>query len=301
MSASRLAVCTVVIAISPGARVQANSLFEGLGPREIAVGESMRAEAKGAAATALNPSGLALSRELVFESSYGRKGSDDTNVVTVSACDSTVPVPGCFYYRYLSAEPELGMTTFNRRAHEAGYVAARSFSPQIVLGATYKYFDYNSDLDGEGDAAGHSADIGFTFVPSRFLRLGAVGYNVLSSTSSPNYPRAFGTGLLIRPMDQLALSADATWNTDLEGDDGKSRYGGGVEYFFLSGDQQAGYPVRVGGVRDNVLDANFLTGGVGLRTPRVGLDIGIRKELSGDELLIIGSIRVFGGRPAGAR
>ena len=35
---------------------------------------------------------------------------------------------------------------------------------QIILGVTYKYFDYNSELtsDKEGDASGHSTDIGST-------------------------------------------------------------------------------------------------------------------------------------------
>ena len=38
-----------------------------LGPREIAVGEAMRGGATGASAIGLNPAGLPLNRELVFE------------------------------------------------------------------------------------------------------------------------------------------------------------------------------------------------------------------------------------------
>jgi len=291
------AVTALMIVATPTARADANSLFEMLGPREIGVGESMRGEAKGALAITLNPAGLPLTRELVFESTYGYRPDDGANIIAISACDSTVPIPGCFYYRYFSADPDIGGTSFNRRAHEAGYVAARSIGPNFVLGFTYKYFDYNSDLTGEneGDASGHGLDFGLTFVGSEHLRLGFVGYNVAKTTDSANYPRAFGGGIVVRPTAPLTLSADALFNTELAEDQSTGRFGGGVEYFLVSSDQQAGYPLRAGVVHDNTFDATYLTGGLGYRTPKVGVDIGMRKQVAGDgdELLVIGSIRVF--------
>ena len=197
----RITAATVLLMVSsaPTARADANSLFDSLGPRELAVGESLRAEAKGGMATTLNPAGLPLSKELVLESSYGYRPSDGANIVGVSACDSTVPVPGCFYYRYFSADPDDN----TRRAHEVGYVAARAVG-QFIVGVTYKYFDYNSDLTGESDQSGHSTDFGITLVPSNTLKLAFVGYNLFSSGDSPQYPRAYATGLVLRPTARLA-------------------------------------------------------------------------------------------------
>ena len=62
--------------------------------------------------------------ELVFEGSYGYRFSDSASSVTVSGCDSTNRVPGCFYYRYLTTSPELGGVSSNRRAHEGGATLA---------------------------------------------------------------------------------------------------------------------------------------------------------------------------------
>lgn len=290
----RITAATVLLMVSsaPTARADANSLFDSLGPREIAVGESLRAEAKGGLATTLNPAGLALSNELVLESTYGYRASDGANIAAISACDSTVPMPGCFYYRYFSADP--GDGAGSRRAHEVGYVAARAVG-KFVLGVTYKYFDYNSDLAGESDESGHSTDFGITLVPSNALKLAFVGYNLWSSGDSPQYPRAYATGLVLRPSARLSLSADALWNTDLEEGQSSGRYGGGAEFFMVSADQRSGYPLRAGFVYDATKDATYATAGLGYRTIRVGIDIGMRKQVSGDdnELLVIGSIRLF--------
>jgi hypothetical protein len=297
MSIHRIAAATFVLLVSsaPAALAQANSLFDGLGPRELALGESMRGEATGALATTLNPAGLPLSRELVLESGYGYRPWDGASVFAISACDSTVPVPGCFYYRFFTAEPEISGMSFNHRAHEVGYVAARAIG-RFVIGATYRYFDYNSDLEGEneGDAAGHSADLGLTFVGSEALKLGFVGYNLVSTEDSANYPRAFALGLVLRPTQTMSLSADGLWNTDLPEGQSTGRYGGGFEYFIVDSKQQAGYPLRIGAVYDNTFDGTYVTGGAGYRSMSVGLDVGVRKQVAGgDELMVIGSVRVF--------
>ena len=52
------------------AHAEPDSLDDLLGPREIAVGEAMRASATGATSIGLNPAGLPLNRELVFEGGY---------------------------------------------------------------------------------------------------------------------------------------------------------------------------------------------------------------------------------------
>lgn len=283
------------VALGGSAEVSADSLNDSLGPREIAVGESRRAEAVGSLSTRLNPAGLSLSRQLVFEGSYGFRPGDDASVVGVSACDSTVPFPGCFYYNYFTAEPSIGGETSRRRFHEFGMSASRAISPQLVLGLGARYFDYESELETETDASGMAFDLGVLFRASDVLNLAAVGHN-LYAPDSEQYPRAIGTGLAMRPGGgAFALSADALWHLETAEGRGTGRYGGGIEYFFTGGDRQNGYPLRAGGIYDHGLESAYLTGGVGFATAKVGLDVGARKQVDGgDELMVVAALRVFG-------
>jgi hypothetical protein len=207
-------------------------------------------------------------------------------------------MPGCFYYRYFKAGPEIGDAKLTRRAHEFGSVISRALSPRVFLGITSKYFDYESDVDGEGNADGFAFDFGTVVLVSNNINVAVVGYNLVSKDSS-QYPEAVGAGIMARPIPSLALGMDAVWN--LDSDEGRStgRYGGGAEYFLRGGDMRSGYPLRVGGVYDNQLDATYVTAGVGFVSVKMGMDIGARKQVNGgDELMIQASVRLFGPRQA---
>jgi hypothetical protein len=304
MTISRaFAVITLLSALSLDAHADADALNDHLGPREISTGEASRAEARGSLAVSLNPAGLPLTRELVFEGGYGYRHADNASTVAVSACDSTVPMPGCFYYRYFRATPDINNMDFGRRSHEAGVALARSLTPRVSLGITNRYFDYNSDLTGEDDSSGWGSDAGILVRATDFVNVGVVGYNLLSADSA-QYPRAIGGGISARPTGQLMLAFDSLWN--LEAPDGQStgRYGGGAEYFFQSADMQNGYPIRLGGLYDAGQESGYITGGVGYMHAKFGFDLGVRKQLSGtqmdgsSELMVLGSIRLFGPRLA---
>lgn len=290
-------VALVLSALVPSARADANSLNDNLGPREISLGEAQRADARGALAITLNPAGLVLSRALVFEASYGHRAGDGANAIAVSACDSTNVAPGCFYYRYFKAVPEIGATSFSRRVHEVGAVMSKRLSPNVSLGVTSRYFDYNSDLmgEGEGAASGFSFDIG-TIITLQSFNLALVGYNLWGDDSA-QYPMAIGTGFSVRPSPQLGISVDAVWNLDAPAGQSAGRYGGGAEYFFQGKNRQNGYPLRAGVVYDAGLKGTYLTAGVGFLSRKMGFDVGLRKQVAGgDELMIQASLRIFGPR-----
>lgn len=290
-------------ALTATARADADSLNDNLGPREIAVGEAARGDARGAMAITLNPAGLALSHELVFEGGFGYRPGDGAQVASVSACDSTVPVPGCFYYRYFKAAPTIGAADFNRRSHEAGVTLARRIGPRVSVGVTNRYFDYNSDLAGEEDVSGWGADLGVSLAASSLLSVGMAGYNVLSADSE-NYPRGLGAGVTLRPSPRFMLAVDGMWNLETGDDKASGRYGGGGELFLQGSDLQVGYPLRLGGVYDVGEKAGYITAGIGYNALKVGIDLGLRKQLSGErmdgtsELMIQASVRVFGPRVA---
>jgi hypothetical protein len=268
-----------------------------LGPREIAVGEAMRGGATGASAIGLNPAGLGLNRELVFEGGYGYRASDSASLVNASACDSTSPMPGCFFYSYAGANPELGNgMTGSRSAHVGGLSISRAFTPRILIGSTAKYFRFDSDMAGEKKQSGLNWDLGLTLRVTDMINIGVTGYN-LWGAESPNFPRAVGSGILARPTPSLAFSFDARWR--LEGDAQGARYGGGIEWFLMGRGAQTGYPIRIGALHDNSLEATYLSAGLGLANIKYGIDVAARRQIkNGDETMIIASMRFYGPRMA---
>lgn len=291
---ARIALATALLCASEPATARADSLTDYFGPREISLGEAKRADAQGSLATTLNPAGLALGRQLVFEGSYGYRGTDSSSTVGVSACDSTVPVPGCFYYHYFTAKPEVDGMEFKRRVHEFGIAAARAISSRIGFGLNTRYFDFESDLSGEEDKSGFASDVGLTIKATDSIQLGVVGYNLLAA-DSVQYPLGIGAGLSLHPLPQLGIGLDGLWNLDLPEGTDTGRYGGGIEYFFQTADRQSGFPLRIGAIHDRPLESTYITGGLGFTTTKIGMDIGARRQVDGgDEWLILGSLRLFG-------
>lgn len=286
----------IVASLIGSAHAEGDALVDTLGPREIAVGEAMRGAATGASAIGLNPAGLPLNRELVFEGGYGYRFSDDASLIGVSACDSTNALPGCFYYSYAGSSPELGGMTLSRRTHLAGMSLAYPVTPRVFIGTSVKYFNFDSEVMGETAASGVNWDLGATLRISELVNVGIAGYN-LWGVDSPELARAVGGGLLARPIDALAVSFDARWK--LDEDDRSARYGGGAELFLRPGNGQSGFPIRVGALHDNGLDTTYLSGGVGYASMKLAVDVAARFAVAGPEdTLIIASLRFYGPRLA---
>ena len=283
-----------VTALLGRARAENDSQTDLLGPREVAVGEAMRGGATGASAIGLNPAGIPLNRELVFEGGYGYRVSDSASLVGVSACDSTNAMPGCFFYDYAGASPEEGGMTGKRSTHVAGLALSRVIVPRVMVGTTTKYYSFKSDMMGDTKASGFTFDVGATVRVTRLVNLGVAAQNLYSSEASPRFPRMIGAGLQARPLPIFTLGFDMRWK--LDGDDRSARYGGGAELFLRSG-SSLGFPIRLGGLRDNGLGSTYVSGGVGLAGLKWGLDVGARREVKGgDETMVIASMRFFGPR-----
>ncbi len=283
-----------VISLLFCSQAAADSLVDNLNPRSIGMGETMRGSAHAGLSTSLNPSGLALSRQLVFEGSFGYRPQDGATGVAASACDATVPLPGCFYYQYFGASPEVAGSEERRRVHETGTLFARQLSDILFAGINIKYFDYRSDLPDEEDASGFGLDLGVSMRAGDHVELGVVGYNVVGADAA-QYPRAVGSGIALRPADPLSIGLDGVWSFDLDDDETPGRYGLGAEYFFSSADRQSGVPVRLGGVYDVPGSGAYVTAGGGYMTRSAGVDVGARYQVSGgDELMMLASVRILG-------
>lgn len=289
-----LTAAAVVATTASPALADADSLVDHLGAQEIGIGEAMRAGAVGAVSARLNPAGLPLTNELVFDGGFGYRPADSASVVSLAACDSTNAAPGCFWYTYVGASPELGGMETDRRTHAGGVTLSRAISPRISLGAGVKYFD--SETAGMDTGSGVNWDLGATVRLSDIINVAAVGYN-LWGAESPDFPRAVGGGMMLRPLPSLTASFDAVWN--LDADDGTGRYGGGLSYFFSGAGGQQGYPIRLGALHDVALDGTYVTGGLGFTTMKLAVDVGARRQVAGgDELLVIASLRLWGPRQA---
>ncbi|HZJ66186.1 MAG TPA: hypothetical protein VFD36_21920 [Kofleriaceae bacterium] len=284
----------LIAALTGSARADADSLDDMLGPREIAVGEALRGGATGASSVELNPAGLPLNRELVFEGGYGYREADSASLVGVSACDSTNAVPGCFFYSYAGSNPELAAMTLHRSTHVGGLSLSRAVIPRILVGVTAKYYRFRSEMAGESNASGTTFDLGATIRLNELFNLGVSAQNLWSSTESPQFPRAVGGGIYAHVVSALALSFDARWRLD---GGTTARFGGGADLFLRGSGGQTGYPIRVGALHDNGLGATYLSAGLGFTSLRFGIDVAGRREISGgNETLIVASMRIFGPR-----
>lgn len=270
-----------------------DSLDDGLGPREIALGDALRGGATGASTIDLNPATLPLTRELVFEGGYGYRASDSASLINASACDSTNAMPGCFYYQYAGAEPELDGMTGRRKTHAGGVTLSKMVTPRVMIGAGAKYFHFESNMTGEEAASGFAMDLGSTLRLTQLINLGVSAQNLWKTEASPQYPRAVGGGIHAQPIPILAFSFDMRWK--LEGERA-FRYGGGGE-LFIKGGRTVGFPIRGGALHDSGTDTTYMTAGLGLSGMAWGLDVGARRAVKGgDDTMVLASLRIFGPR-----
>jgi hypothetical protein len=179
---------------------------------------------------------------------------------------------------------------------------AYPIAPRVFFGTSLKYFNFKSD-EMTGDVmtqakdSGFNWDVGATFRVSEIATLGLAAYN-LWGAESPEFPRAAGGGLVVRPTDMIAVSFDARWKID--GDDHSARYGGGAELFLRPSNGQSGFPLRAGALRDNGLGATYLSAGLGYATMKLAIDVAARMAVTGpDDTMFIASMRFFGPRLRG--
>ena len=295
----RLAIASAVVlgtALIGSAHADGDGLTDSLGPREIALGEALRGGATGESAAILNPAGLPLSRDFVFEGGYGYRGSDSASLVALSACDTTAAIPGCFYYDYAGANPDLGGVSGHTSAQVGGAALAYPLTPRLFLGTSVKYFHFDSDVMGQPSSSGFNMDAGAMLRLTDIVNVGAAGYN-LWGTSSVDFPRAAGGGVYTHPIPNLGLSFDSRWKLD---GSSAARYGGGAELFLRSGNGQTGFPIRAGILHDSdpMVAATYVSGGLGIASLKYAIDVGARHAISGaqHETLVIASMRFYGPR-----
>jgi hypothetical protein len=244
------------------------------GTRPLGTGGALRGSATGDAGPMLNPSGISLMRAYVVEGAYQYSGRDSGNGAHVSVVDSTSSfnLGGALSYTFFSAKPQGS----NQTVHLGGASLSFPFSDLIFVGASAKYLYWSStQTDGtRSTTRGFILDAGLTIRPIPIVSLGVTGYN-LTNRDNPFAPQAVGGGLSVTVFPGLSLLFDSV----LERASGRSNpyyIMGGAEYLTRT------FAVRLGGGRDGLYRASYVSGGVSAVSTVGTLEFALRQDISGD-------------------
>lgn len=277
-------------ALSAEGEARADMLADAAGPRAIGTSDALTAASYGAVAKSLNPAGVALMKSYVIEGWYGFRPSGDGQVASAAICDSTRRVGACLSYDFVTASPASGT---EQRMHVFSLATGVPISDKIILGFTNRVADYEETVaDVMSDASRDWAfimDAGLIVRITPQINVAAVAHNLVGSDDA-QFARSYGGGFAFVPRPELTIAADMRYSMVTEA----PRWAGGVEYYLGAGGGQSLYPIRVGYSYDAANDAQYVTGGLGWVSPRLGLDIGARKQVAeGDELTLQFGLRLF--------
>lgn len=260
---------------------RAQSREDGAPAESLGVGDAVRANAWGPAAIYANPAGLMRVNVLVVEAAYSYldgKGGHNLGLAAADAKTNPDVALGVAYNFFTTApdgrdrdgnQVRLALATGYRSDDLALYagVGAR------WLGLTLGKDDTDEGVTETDDIDTWTADVGLLLELDRRIRFGVVGQNLVD-TKAAEAPRLLGLGLSFA-FDVLDISA----NLDLDLSDDAERtvttWGFGADFGVLDS-----VHLRAGFVRDEPLDAERLTFGLGWSSQTFAVDVGYATGLS---------------------
>lgn len=274
------------------------------GTRSLAMGGTLRAAPAGDSAILLNPAGMSLNQSYQITGSYLYRASDAGSLMNVSIVDSvTSRLAAGLSYAFEHATPRrtlalsgAGPFTLEetQTTHEIALAFAYPLGRLFHLGLTTKYVDLSIDQpEGTpeavrtGGADGLTMDVGAVLNPFSSLNIAVVGYNLVG-IDEEFYPRLLGMGVSYALGLTFLAEFDAVLNFTAA-DEVKASYHGGAE-LFLGGS----YALRGGVMHDTLRQSTYASGGLGLISNKVALDLSLRQMVSGGaETTFAASLRVF--------
>lgn len=271
---------------------QEDMLADGVRPNGM--GLAYTGLASGAAGLFHNPGGITANVMYQLEGTYEYNPSG--SVLTAAVVDSKInPNVGLgVAYSYFIGHGDMDHV----RGHDGRLGIGLPVVPeQVSVGASLRYVDLSDD-DAEDDDAkfmqGFGVDAGVVLRPHELLRFGVAGQNLIDLCDEPDVcagvmPTTISGGAAVGDESEYLLTVDA--GIDISSDpDGVHPFAEvGGEYF-------AGgvVPVRAGYQWLPALDRHVLTGGVGVRVERTGLDFGFRLDPSDAEYAFFnGSVSMY--------
>lgn len=260
-----------------------------IGVKPLAMGNSGLALAGGMEAMYLNPAGLALMPPAsVAEGSFYLNLGASSRIFNVSVADSkTNPqlAAGASYSNIVFPRESDGKIS-NISGHVARLSLAGRWKSQVFFGASFKYLFLTQPFHTPINSI--NIDAGVTWQIIKNVSLSAVGYNLIYNKSKET-PISAGLGVALGGSLPFKISVD--WILDFQS---KGEWGNelrmGAQYTFLKY-----FALRAGYQLDQVRDrqpidprtkagepspSHFISGGIGLKYARFGLDIAFRQQLS---------------------
>jgi hypothetical protein len=268
-------------------------------PRGLALGTGVRAAAVSTSALAYSPAALALGNLYHIEANIDYLAALDTVALGAAAVDSSTSKVGAGIglRGFLSGDDGFnneGEYDYDGLDGRVGVALALSDAFSLGIGA--RYIDLSTeeddDEDGEEDSdlelvQGFTMDASIRIVPVQGLQVDLAALNFIDR-DSPFVPLMLTAGMAFSVGTSLSLGFDVL--TDMSSfEDPQVTIGGGAEY--LGGNS---IPVRAGYSFDIAREVHALGVGIGYTDQRVGLDLGVRQELSGgDDTRVMAAVRYY--------
>lgn len=264
------------------------------GVRAAGMGEAYTGHATGTGALYHNPAGIArsvmYSLEAMFE--YTPNGSM-VNAAIVDSSTNPMIAAGVAYTYFFGRGELSGVSNHDIRLSLGIPIVQDQVS--VGIGGRYLILRDSSGDESRELMRGITFDAGVIFRLADLLHLGVSAQNLLEPECNDSRcrgvaPTTFNFGAAVGRETAFMLTGDVGVDVGSLEDDTALNFGVGAEYL-VSG----AVPIRVGFMRRGALEHNFLTAGLGWRSPSAGADVSYQHDLSrSDELgYIAGSVSLF--------
>jgi hypothetical protein len=241
--------------------------------RGLGLGTGVRASAIGTSALSYSPAALSLGNLYHIEGNVDYLSDLHAVALGAAVVDSSTSKVGA----------GIGLRGFLSGANRVGGLDGRlgialQISDAFALGVAGRYIDISADSDPyQIDVRGFTMDASLRITPIEGLQIDVGALNFID-LNSPFVPVTLGGGVAFAIMPQLSVGADVLADmTTLNNP--ALRIGGGVEY--LAG---SSLPLRLGYSVDAARDWQFIGAGIGYTDQHMGLDLGVRQQLKGQDV-----------------
>ena len=241
-----------------------------------ALSGATRSAAVGPTALEYNPAAMHQVMQYAVDTSYYYNAPSSAHGFTAAIVDSKTnqALAAGFSYTFMMDQSINGDQTLSDRTGHVvrGGLASgyRTEGISVHLGGSITYFD--SDLSGADREKSVTMDAGLLLVVNNMFRLAVVGHNLIEADSA-DLPRRLGLGTSIF-MNSFLLCFDAVLDFETL-DSTKALYKAGAEYSIAEQ-----FPIRIGYQYDDLVQEQYISGGVGVVTPSVGFEFGFRQNLA---------------------
>ncbi len=249
-------------------------------PRGLSLGTGVRASSISTSALAYSPAALALGNLYHIEGNVDYMTAVKTAALGGAVVDSSTSKLGA----------GIGLRGFLSGTNGYGGLDGRlglafPLSDAFAVGLAGRYISLTQA--GTKLARGFTMDASLRIAPVSGLQIDIGALNFID-ISSPYVPVTVTSGVAVALMPSLSVGADVLM--DLSSfSTVQLTAGGGLE--FLAGES---VPLRIGYSADLARGVHALGVGVGYTDQRVGLDLGLKQELSrGHDTRIMGAIRYY--------